>query len=309
MNKLSIIIPFLNEGNEILNTVESIRRNGGENVDIILINDCSEDHYDYESVALNFHTQYIRNEKRLGVARSRDLGVERCLTSYFLLLDGHMRFYDSMWVQQIVSELSLDERQLLCCQTKVLHQENGVVSETQNGKKVFGAYIDWVEAKGALTAKWLFQEYDMNNNTECIPCVLGAAYAASKKYWQYLKGLTGLLYYGSDEAYISMKVWLEGGKCKLLKDIVIGHIYRNTFPYPLENMYTIYNKMLIAELLLPSEFKRNVFAKLRDIYSTAFDEAYRLLIENRLILRELKAYYRQIFINDFDLIVRLNITR
>lgn len=43
-----------------------------------------------------------------------------------------------------------------------------------------------------------------------IACVWGAVYAVSKRCWQYLKGLSGLRRYGSDEVYVSMKVWLEG---------------------------------------------------------------------------------------------------
>lgn len=53
-----------------------------------------------------------------------------------------------------------------------------------------------------------------------------------RKY--YLKGLAGLLYYSGDETYISMEVWLEGGKCRLMNDVVVGYIYQKIFPYPVE---------------------------------------------------------------------------
>lgn len=47
MNKLTIIIPFLNEGDEIEKTLKSIRETSRTNVDIIIINDCSTDNFDY----------------------------------------------------------------------------------------------------------------------------------------------------------------------------------------------------------------------------------------------------------------------
>ena len=48
-NKLSICISFLNEGVEVGNTVRSIRATAGNCVDIVIVNDASDDGYDYES--------------------------------------------------------------------------------------------------------------------------------------------------------------------------------------------------------------------------------------------------------------------
>ena len=123
MNKLTVIIPFLTEGEESENTLRSIREHADGEVDILVINDASTDGWDYGSVARKFRAEYVVNERRMGVAASRDLGVERCRTPYFLLLDAHMRFYDRDWVGTIVSELEGEERSLLCCQTKVLIRE------------------------------------------------------------------------------------------------------------------------------------------------------------------------------------------
>lgn len=41
-----------------------------------------------------------------------------------------MRFYDALWVARIVGELDDNDRQLLCCQTKVLKKgEQGIYEE------------------------------------------------------------------------------------------------------------------------------------------------------------------------------------
>ena len=40
-NKLTVVMPFLNEGEEVGNTVRSIRATAGCSVDIIVINDAS----------------------------------------------------------------------------------------------------------------------------------------------------------------------------------------------------------------------------------------------------------------------------
>lgn len=38
---LTVIIPFLNEGGEVVMTVKSVRETAGDMVDVITINDCS----------------------------------------------------------------------------------------------------------------------------------------------------------------------------------------------------------------------------------------------------------------------------
>ncbi len=84
-----------------------------------------------------------------------------------------------------------------------------------------------------------------------IPAVLGASYCTSKTYWNKLKDLQGLIHYGCEEAYISIKAWMEGGGCHLIDDIVIGHLYRKNAPYRIDTVLNNYNYYLIAETLLP----------------------------------------------------------
>lgn len=57
--QLTIIIPFLNEGEEIANTVASIIDTTIGSPSIMLINDASTDGYDYQSVADKYNCLYI----------------------------------------------------------------------------------------------------------------------------------------------------------------------------------------------------------------------------------------------------------
>lgn len=304
MNKLTVIIPFLNEGEELENTLRSIREHSEVEVEILVINDASTDGWDYRGVARKYGAFYMVNKRRLGVAASRDLGVKRCRTPYFLLLDAHMRFYDKDWVGTIVSELGRDERSLLCCQTKVLTKEEGCVVESDSGK-TFGAYLDFSE-EGAMQLQWKGFESLTGEDIEDIPCVLGAGYACAKWYWQYLKGLEGLRYYGCDEAYISLKVWLEGGRCKLLKKVIAGHIYRSRFPYRVSNADIFYNQMLIAETLFPDDAKDAVFNRLKKESGALFEEAGKMFAENREVIALLKRDYRRMITRDFSVVLKMN---
>lgn len=306
-NKLTIVIPFLNEEEEVKNTVVSINEYTGNQVDIILINDASDNHYDYEKDFINYkNVHIIKNKERKGSAISRDIGISMIKTPYFLSLDAHMRFYDKEWVDIIVEKLEEDDRKLLCCQTKVLKKSFWGDIESPQTTPVFGAHIIFEKGQDLLNVKWNKKEHYPGSDSEKIPCVLGAAYAGSKRYWTYLRGLEGLINYGCEEAYISMKIYLEGGYCELLKNVTVGHIYRTRFPYQMSSDDLIYNKLLIAELLLPESLKNFVFKEFKKINGTAYDYSCDKLNEFAEQIKILKDYYKSIFTKDFDLIKSIN---
>lgn len=300
--KISVIIPFLNEKEEVENTIRSVLDYSNNDVEIIVINDASDDAFDYDRLATEYDIKYIKNKNRAGVAASRDMGVELSETPYFLLLDAHMRFYDKDWVKRITDLLDKDGCCILSAQTKYLEkEENGIVSiNTEAGKfERLSARVDLENELFLFEPIW---KYADENTPKCnilpVPCILGAGYACSKTYWTYLKGLKGLQHYGNDEPYISMKVWMEGGKCYLMRDLTIGHIYRKTPPYITPHTSRVYNKLLINELLVNEEKQKVYFSRLKS--NNQFPEAFRLLYNNRKYIQSLKEYYSKIFTKDFS---------
>lgn len=127
------------------------------------------------------------------MAASRDLGIKLCQTPYFLLLDAHMRFYNSDWADRIIEELCINERQLICCQGRILYknEETGKIEESTNNSITFGAYSPF--QKGAIwpDITWNYKERHPDERTERIPIVLGAAYAASKNIGNAFTGWKG----------------------------------------------------------------------------------------------------------------------
>ncbi|MGL5706111.1 MAG: glycosyltransferase [Tannerellaceae bacterium] len=255
MTNTTIIIPFLNEKEELYNTVRNIRQTTNPSTNIILVNDNSNDNYNYKKIADTFCTRYIANTEQLGVAKSREIGISTCTTDNFILLDAHMRFYQKDWDISLTS--SIDNSSIVCCQTKALHLNNGYLSDIPNRPKSYGAYIGF----NYLTANWIPKDPDPSKHVIEIPCILGAAYACSKRYWNYIHGLKFLEGVGFDEQYISLKVKLSGGKVLLSKDIEAGHIYRQHAPYLIDQAAPVFNRIVISELLLPPSIKDKIFAR------------------------------------------------
>ncbi len=304
-NKLTVVIPFLNEGDEVYNTVKSIRETAGERVDIIVINDCSDDNYDYLSDIKGLGVNYVYNHFRIGAAASKEKGTRLATTSYFLLLDAHMRFYDDEWPERIVAALNENDRQLLCCQTKPLIKENGIVLDTET-PYTSGAYLTFNHVDYMPGIHWntLRRVHDTDENR--IPCVLGAGYAASKRFWSRIRGLQGLIHYGCEEAYISLKAWLEGGCCRLLPDVVIGHIYRTKFPYRVSRPQTVYNFFVISETLFPTSLRCMANAVAYQQGKQIYEMAKYCILQRREELQTLRSEYASWRVRDFSEVMRIN---
>lgn len=307
--KLTAVISFLNEGEEVGRTVESVLQFAEGKIDVIVINDGSSALYDYEEMLAPYpDVTYIRNEKRKGVAACRDMGVEMAKTPYFILLDSHMRFYHTGWVDRITALLDEDERRILCCQTKALEKDESDEIVPLRVKTAYGARINLTDESCLLDPKWRCgDDPDPGTTVIDVPCVLGATYAGSRRYWKYLRGYEGLRLYGLEEPYISMKAWLEGGRCQLIKDIEVGHLYRTRSPYRVANDEIMYNRMLIASLLLPDDLKARVFDACRRQNEMVYQQVNELLAENTEKLDELKEYCRSIRQKDFDFIKMMNV--
>ncbi len=304
--QLTIVIPFLNEKEEVRNTVRSIRNTAGNNVDIIVINDHSDDNYDYQDDLVNFNVTYIFNTYRIGAAASKEKGARLTRTPYFLLLDAHMRCFTPNWHNIIIKELKKNDRQILCCQTKALGKEkNHVIFEkktvTTNGAYILYDYnnyipgIHWNEYKRRKRLPY--------NN---IACILGAGYAASKRYWAHIKGLEGLIHYGSEETYLSLKAWLEGGGCSLLPNVIFGHIYRAAPPYRIVTAQMHYNLFVISNTLFPTSLQCWANAIAYKIDKSIYENIQFWLSINKKPLKLLKQYYTQILQEDFEKILEIN---
>jgi glycosyltransferase involved in cell wall biosynthesis len=296
MKELTIILPFLNEGVEVARTVESILDHTSEDIDIILINDCSDDGFDYMSICLKYKTKYILNSKRCGVARCREKGIEETETKYFLLLDAHMRVYDNHWYTILITALKKEPSTLFCLQSKVLLNICGVIKDFES-VPTYGAFIEMKpNGENFLDAYWSLkfledQHSDDSNSIVEIPCVLGAGYACNIRYWNSIHGLTGLQNYGLDEQFISLKVWLTGGKCKLIKNVIFGHVYRQIAPYNISGTDIMYNKLLVTKILLPNEYSNSFEDYLKHNHFSEYQRCLSLLEENKDFISGEREYF------------------
>ena len=304
-NKLTLVIPFLNEGEEVSNTVKSAREHVGNDVDIIVINDCSTDGYNYLESLEGLNVFYVENRISIGAAASKDKGARLSTTPYFILLDAHMRFYDSHWLERYIEELEKDDNRILCCQTKWLSKKNGIVEEG-NKADTRGAFLRFDDVVLMPGIHWDNYEHNGNLSGDKIPTVLGATYGASKRFWNHIKGLQGLIHYGCEEAYISIKAYLFGGCCSFVSDVSIGHIYRESAPYQMYYEDTVYNNFWIMQTLFPTSLRSFAISKCFWHYPELTKDLMARMSERKDQIQKLKSYYLTQQQKDFSYILDIN---
>lgn len=300
--ELTVIIPFRNEGIEVCNTIKSIKETSDLDFNIILINDGSDDGFDYKSISEEFQTDYLEHLTGIGVAASRNEGVLHCKTEYFLLLDAHMRAYTANWTSLIIQELRKDKNAIFCCQTVSIDKNGIMINEKAKG---YGAHINFHN----LSYDWNKTDFSYEQSVADIPCVMGASYASNKEYWTRIHGLNGLRSYGYDEQLISMKTILEGGSCKIIKNIVFGHIFRilKEVPYKIDTVDYIFNQLYIIELFYPREYKIDFFRWIKNqCEESKFTQAVEEIVKIQTDIYNEKAYYKSLFTRNFKYLVDFN---
>lgn len=307
-NLLTVVIPFLNEKDEVRNTVRSVRNTAGNRVDIIVINDCSDDGYDYCADLTRYHVTYIYNEYRIGAAASKEKGARLATTPYFILLDAHMRCYTLNWHDAIVRELQENDRRILCCQTKALEKDDKNIVYTKNVVPTFAAYLIFDYDDYLPKVHWIEDRKLWKLRDGKVACVLGACYAASRRYWNLLKGLQGLMHYGCEEPYISLKAWMEGGGCKMLPEVKFGHIYRAVPPYRIMSVQMLYNYFVISNTLFPISLRCWADAVGYKMGKSIYEGIRFWLSANKSRLEQLRQYYTTVFHADFNDVQELNDT-
>ena len=125
---VSVIIPTYNRFDYLLNAVESIRKQNYENIEIIIVNDCSSDerYYNYNFGENVIKIDLDKNQKDVlgyvSAGHIRNFGIKRAKGKYIATLDD-----DDIWLAEKLKK-----------QIKVLESSKNKMSATDG---LFGSGI------------------------------------------------------------------------------------------------------------------------------------------------------------------------
>lgn len=307
--KLTIIFSALNEGDQPLKTVESIYKTADpKNFEVIIFDDMS---YPLVEIPEKYkEVRVVRNKMRKGIAANLDEGVRMARTPYIFLCNARMRFKPG-WIEIGIENLKKEPKTIFCSTSIVLTYEQDDINKSKT--KRYGAEIlysnkDPFYGMQILEPRWMKAK---DRDVYEIPCILGAAYFVTKKWYEHLKGFEGLYTYGGMCAFLSLKSWMAGGKCKLLKKLEIGNIYldqklykeklKPRFAFLAEHKF--YNKLYTAFTLLSVGEGNELLYKLRA--KRCYKLLVLMLMSNQKEIKRYKKYFKSIKKREInDLIIK-----
>lgn len=296
---LSIIIPVLNDPEEIVKTVKSILATADRNdFEIIVIDDFSS----VPVKAIEGSTVF-RNDSRIGVAQSRHSGAILARGEHLLFIDSHMRF-ENGWLEAAKKRISGRPTTMHCGVCLGLDKDHDDMEKHLGPYQ--GAYLAfWNEKENQiLEGKWQHKNID----DEEIQCVMGASYFIPREFFFRIGGLKSLRMWGSDEPFLSLKCWLAGGDVRIIKTVRIGHLFRNTAPYSTGTYHLIYNKIRMCMELLDAPLREYLISKLPK--DGNFHAAMKQIQDDLRDIQEERKYLQSVFerdvtwfLNKFDITI------
>ncbi len=334
--KLSIIIPSLNEGDQTLKTVQSIKANAKKpNYEIIVVDDYSDTG---KWVELPKYVKFIKNPTRLGRPASIQRGIEAAQHDNILMLNARMRFTEG-FVDKYLEAIKKNKDSLICSTcvyltpedvwivkgekthvfstkdydkkalekylekediqySSILREKGDEISD--NKQRKFGANVTYFDPESRMkiiNMKWNHKKPEDGLVNVC----LGASTATTKQWWEHIHGLQGLHSWGSADVFLSLKTWVAGGKC-IVMDGEVGNIFRKEQHYPYNGIDTIYNKMYITYVLLPMSYRKYVEPQYKESKlfrkSSYYELALNWYIDTLGQMEKERQYIRSIRINN-----------
>ncbi len=223
---VSLIIPTVNEGENLFMTIESIQETITGTYEIIVIDNGSTDgSTDFIEKAHDTRIRLLKTGERLGVAGARNYGAAFAEQEILLFVDAHMLFPKD-WLAPVL---------------EVLHEETvrlvvPAVSAWGNPYAI-GYGISWKGAK--LEAKWLGKQAA---TPYTVPLAGGCFQAFSRDFFYEIGGYDpGMTNFGSEDLEMCLRTWLLGYQVKIVPQVEISHRFRRTAPYDFSWLDISYN--------------------------------------------------------------------
>lgn len=312
MKKVSVIIPSYNDTDVLRRTLQSLFENNKNIYEVIVVDDGSEPEIFLGDIYIDKRVKLIRSPKNKGVGQSFDLGVDVCGGDILYLMGSDIRFDNNNAIDRMADVAWDNYNKLVCCGcTGVLDKAEFTPSKDREHMKLHkGASIKWKITNRDLSenhvkkydetyrdiiqAKWI--RHKPENELTDIPCILGASYAVTKKWYQYIKGFDQHRIWGGLEPMISIKSHLAGGGCIFDDVVYTGHLFsRGVSARDTWAMY--WNKVYMAHMFFDKEIRDDLLEHVM-VWKPPIIHNDFIRKNWSNIYKDQRDYYDQIFVND-----------
>ena len=214
--QISLVIPTVNEGENLSMTIQSIQETITGSYEIIVVDNGSTDgSTEFIELMDDPRIRLLKTGERLGVAGARNYGSAFAESNVLIFVDAHMLF-PSDWLTPILGVLREEQVELVV----------PAVSAWGNPHAI-GYGMSWKDER--LEPKWLGKQ---SSDPYAVPLAGGCFQAFHKDFFYEIGGYdSGMTNFGSEDLEMCLRVWLLGYQVKIVPQIEISHRFRRSAPY------------------------------------------------------------------------------
>ena len=241
------------DGDVLAATLDGLRESSaGVRTEIVLVDDASLPPID----AIAADVRQVRHAVPVGVSQARRTGAATASGDVLCWLDGHMTFADG-WLEAMLEHA--DSGAFLC----------SVYCDYERASwRCFGADLAWSGERDY--ARQLVPGFGFELRTAVpaaatvdVPVAIGGCYMMRRDSYERCGGFSPFFrVWGVDEQDVSVRAWVTGCGVKCVTSADVGHLWRPSFPYPVQ-----FNDIELNQLiLLRAVFEEETVARLLPAY-------------------------------------------
>jgi GT2 family glycosyltransferase len=244
---ISVVIPALTEGQNLVDTVAAVRANSGTlDPEVIVVDDGSTDGAP-QRIAGRFAGEprvRVMNGPRQGVARARNAGAAVAGGEIVVFLDAHC-YVPPGWLAPLVAPFDNSRVAL-----------TGPAFSSIREPASIACGVTWQDA--SLSNVWL-----PATTSGLVPFHIGACQAVRAETFAACGGFdAGMTRWGSEDIELCLRLWLLGHEVRAAPKSLVYHLFRTSRPYEVDVSMILYNHLRLALLHFDEARLEQVLARL-----------------------------------------------
>jgi glycosyltransferase involved in cell wall biosynthesis len=251
--RVSVVIPALNEGGNLIDTVRYVLDHSQwPDLEIIVADDGSTDGSPERLARLGDERIQLVRSRGLGVAGARNHGAQNATGAVLVFLDGHC-YVPPGWLAPLVAALEQPDAALA-----------GPAFSNIGDTRMQACGITWREA--TLENVWL----PCGRAVEPVPFHIGACQAVRTEIFRAVGGYDqGMTRWGSEDIELCLRLWLMGYQVYAQPASLVYHLFRTSRPYAVDDQQILYNRLRMIALHFDGERLACVLAPLLGVPGVA----------------------------------------
>lgn len=229
-NNICVVIPFYNDGEAVVDTVARIRKQAGDEIDIIVVNDQSNDGFPYFDRFAPFRVRYLYSKEHVGTCRCIDMAARHTSADVLVYVNPHYSLKGQEWLKY-------------ACDVIKRHR---------------AAFLAFRPLQYGGDKEFLFEKLSCENDTLILTggmqsevvSLYSGAWAVAREHWNLFSELTSLTKPINDIGYIIRAAYNFGSEMLLSNTGFLRKLSDDISAYMPTKEEIIYNYLLVANTTL-----------------------------------------------------------